>query len=412
MDEPSSNPLLSSQKNAQIQAVLHPLVLLTVSDYITRHTLRKQQGPIIGALLGQQNGREIAIEHAFECHTSEVAGEYRIDGERFAKRLEQMTTVHKDRNLEFVGWYTLLPSTGPTPTILPVHRQLLEGWNESALLVGFHPEEVLNHSVGGKLPLTIYESNYEVDDPKADQDDEDKKMDDGESKMKLKFREIPYSIETDDTEMISMNYIAGAGGNASAATAKEERVSRSVESNGKGKRRLVENPAPEDKKEPAQDDTLVLSREEDEMIASLTTRANAIKMLHSRIQLVTAYLERLPASYTNAQTSEPDSMDTDSTAPSLTVLRQIQALVGRFDLVIPSDRASFETELLHENNDVNLIGLLNNLLQGVSQAREVSRKSHIIESFENSVRGSHDYRRGGGGAHFGGYPNTGAGDLL
>lgn len=88
----SSNPLVSSQKSSQLQAILHPLVLLTVSDYITRHTLRKQEGPVIGALLGQQNGREITIEHAFECHTREapgVKGDYMLDDVKFGARLEQ-----------------------------------------------------------------------------------------------------------------------------------------------------------------------------------------------------------------------------------------------------------------------------------------------------------------------------------
>lgn len=92
MDAPSSNPLLSTQKSSQLQAVLHPLVLLTISDYITRHTLREQKGPIIGALLGQQNGREITIEHAFECHVKEapeVDGGFLIDTDKFGRRLEQ-----------------------------------------------------------------------------------------------------------------------------------------------------------------------------------------------------------------------------------------------------------------------------------------------------------------------------------
>lgn len=95
MDAPSSNPLLSTQKSSQLQAVLHPLVLLTISDYITRHTLREQKGPIIGALLGQQNGREITIEHAFECHVQEapqVEGGYLINAAKFSARLEQSTS--------------------------------------------------------------------------------------------------------------------------------------------------------------------------------------------------------------------------------------------------------------------------------------------------------------------------------
>ena len=86
------NPLLSHHKSSQLQAVLHPLVLLTISDYITRHTLRQQDGPIIGALLGQQNGRDITVEHAFECHlrqAPEQDGGYLLNPERFSARLEQ-----------------------------------------------------------------------------------------------------------------------------------------------------------------------------------------------------------------------------------------------------------------------------------------------------------------------------------
>lgn len=92
----SLNPLISSQKSSELQAVLHPLVLLTISDYITRHTLRSQPGPIVGALLGQQNGREITIEHAFDCHTKEapeVEGGYLLDPERFGARLEQSMCI-------------------------------------------------------------------------------------------------------------------------------------------------------------------------------------------------------------------------------------------------------------------------------------------------------------------------------
>ncbi|KAM5348350.1 hypothetical protein ACJ41O_008174 [Fusarium nematophilum] len=384
----AANPLLSGQKSSELQAILHPLVLLTISDYITRHTLRQQQGPIIGALLGQQNGREITIEHAFEAHTRQapdVQGGYLLDADKFGARLEQMITVHKDRQLDFVGWYTLLPPSGPTPTILPIHNQVLEGWNESAVLLGFHPEQVLDHSVGSKLPLTIYESNYEVDDPKADNDGEDKKMDDGEPTLKLKFRELPYSVETDETEMISMNYVAGSGGNATATAPKEEKATLSVESNGKGKRRLVES-QDDERKEPAQEDDTTLTPEEDEMIAALTAKTNAIKMLQSRIHLLITYLDRLPPSYVNGDAADSASMDADYTTPSPTMLRQIQALVSRLDLVIPSDEASFEREMLHEANNVNLVGLLNGIVQSVSQARDVGKKFNIVESAKAANR--------------------------
>ncbi|OAA43614.1 Mov34/MPN/PAD-1 [Metarhizium rileyi] len=414
----SPNTLISSQKSSQLQAVLHPLVLLTISDYITRHTLRQQKDPVVGALLGQQNGREITIEHAFECHMREapdVEGGYLLDDPKFGARLEQMVTVHKERQLDFVGWYTLLPLAGPTPTILPIHSQVLEGWNESALLLGFHPEEVLNHSVGGKLPLTIYESNYEVDDQRAtEQDGEDKKMDDGEATLKLRFREVPYSVETDETEMISMNYVAAGGANAAATSApastavkKDEKTARSVESTSKGKRRLVE--AENDENDTLDESGMsYLTREEEEMVASLTAKANAIKMLHSRIRLLTTYLERLPPSFISVEQQDDEGMETDYTTPSLPILRQIQAVITRLDLVIPSNKESFDQEMLRETNNANLVNLLNSVMQSLQSARDVGKKCHVIES--TKVAG----RRGVPEGYLAspGFNLPGAGDIL
>lgn len=83
------NPLLSAQKSdSGLHIALHPLVLLTISDYITRYTLRQQRGAIIGALLGQQHGREITVEHAFECRVMGT-GSFDLDEEWFAVRLQQ-----------------------------------------------------------------------------------------------------------------------------------------------------------------------------------------------------------------------------------------------------------------------------------------------------------------------------------
>lgn len=85
------NPLISTQKSTDsgLQVALHPLVLLTISDYITRHTLRQQTGPIVGALLGEQNGREITIEHAFDCRLIEVEGDVVLHKAWFEERLQQ-----------------------------------------------------------------------------------------------------------------------------------------------------------------------------------------------------------------------------------------------------------------------------------------------------------------------------------
>ena len=91
------NSLISGLKSSDssLQIALHPLVLLTISDYITRHTLRNQKGPVVGALLGQQNGREITIEHAFECLLVDVDGETILNKSWFDERLQQSKSMFR-----------------------------------------------------------------------------------------------------------------------------------------------------------------------------------------------------------------------------------------------------------------------------------------------------------------------------
>lgn len=58
--------LLAAQAPESGQRVhLHPLVLLTASDLITRHRVRELGGPVVGILLGQQQGTEVTAEYAF-----------------------------------------------------------------------------------------------------------------------------------------------------------------------------------------------------------------------------------------------------------------------------------------------------------------------------------------------------------
>lgn len=88
MDTPSLVSQKLSDSGRYVQ--LHPLVLLTISDHLTRHTARQQKGPVLGALLGQQNGQEITLEHAFECFTTTGSdGEIRLPDSWFEQRLQQ-----------------------------------------------------------------------------------------------------------------------------------------------------------------------------------------------------------------------------------------------------------------------------------------------------------------------------------
>lgn len=78
------NVLSNEKSTSGFKVALHPLVILTISDYLTRHTLRNQPGPLIGALLGQQNESHVSIEHAFEINA--LTGQ--VDVPWFMSRLE------------------------------------------------------------------------------------------------------------------------------------------------------------------------------------------------------------------------------------------------------------------------------------------------------------------------------------
>ena len=117
------------------------------------------------------------------------------------------------------------------------------------------------------------------------------------------------------------------------------------------------------------------------MISSLTARANAIKMLHSRIQLLKSYLTDLPSCYLTGATDgaatdqPPKSGFTEINHP---ILRSIQALINRLPLLVPADEAAFEQESLAEKSDVSLVALLGSLTAGTQELQEMGRKFGIV----------------------------------
>lgn len=69
--------------------ILHPLPVICIGDYVTRHDLREQPGPIVGALFGQQNGREVTIEFAYEVQTLVDGDQVTLEPSWFETRVEQ-----------------------------------------------------------------------------------------------------------------------------------------------------------------------------------------------------------------------------------------------------------------------------------------------------------------------------------
>jgi len=171
--------------------------------------------------------------------------------------------VHKSPALDLVGWFTVTAPSGPDVTHLPIHHQLLQTYNETAILLAFHPAGLVeNSSASGKLPLTIYETIYEGDS--VGDGNKSMQLDGEEPSMGIKFRELPYSIETGEAEMIGVDFVARGGGNATAIQAQVLSGTSQAEANSKKsrtKKRGKDAPAEETD---TPDDTSPLSPEDED----------------------------------------------------------------------------------------------------------------------------------------------------
>ncbi|KAL2854642.1 hypothetical protein BJX68DRAFT_264541 [Aspergillus pseudodeflectus] len=351
---------LLSQKSSDsgLHIQLHPLVLLTISDHITRHVRRGQKGPILGALLGQQHGREITVEHGFECLVVEEDsnGEIQMPNEWFVDRVKQYKDVHKVPALDLVGWWSTSPPSGPTKAHLPIHRQILQSHNESAIFLAFHPTQAQKDSSGrSKLPVSIYESVYEgesaTDGGKAMQ------VDGEEQSLNIRFREIPYTVETGEAEMIGIDTVARTARNAAVIDHSATATSTSTDPT-----KQQENLAPT---------TDLLSPEDEELIASLNTRVNAIRTLQSRISLLKSYVSGISPSSENPQGELSAQLNHS-------VLRDINSLLSNLSLLTPHENSAFAAEALAQNNDVNLVALLGQLSQSISDIKDVGKRTAIV----------------------------------
>ncbi|KAF2862474.1 hypothetical protein K470DRAFT_203880, partial [Piedraia hortae CBS 480.64] len=285
---------------------LHPLVLLVISDYITRHTLRRQDGPIVGAVMGQLDSRIYTLEHAFECKPLDG----QLDRQWFSERVEQHKRVFE--SLDAVAMFVCAPS------LTAAHHDLLQQAHEALgshvpLLLIFHADQV-NELKEGKLPISIFE--------KAD----------------AKLVQVPYEIETGEAEMIAVDSVAKGGGNATAVLPRstERSKSKSVKSD--------------------------LSAEDEDVLAALTTKVNAVRMLDNRVRLIRNHLTSLPESYlTDATSSDFPPSDANHV-----LLRNIQSLISRLHILNTLDGCASAEE---DRQDVLLDSLLTTITRSVAEAQ-------------------------------------------
>ena len=286
---------------------------------------------------------------------------------------------------------------------------MLDNYNESALLLAFHPSSVAESATkGGKLPLTIYETIWET--PSADDGDKPMQGSVETPALTRRLRELPHGIETGDAEMISVDFVARGGASGPPKTSE------------KGKEKRVTRQTKQTNGDTEQVPTDYLTSEEREAIRALKSKANAIRMLQRRIQLLLKYVRSLPrSSYLIAGHGEVFDPHPQI---SHTILRSISALVARLPMIMPSqpvtvpsqepetpreyERTVMSQESLEQDTDIALISLLAMLGDTLQSTQLMGKKAMSVEG--TRYLGSH--KRGipwsnGGGGYQGGYGGGG-----
>jgi COP9 signalosome complex subunit 6 len=140
---------------------------------------------------------------------------------------------------------------------------------------------------------------------------------------------------------------------------------------------------------------------------------NAIRMLSRRIQLLRTYLDTLPPSYLSDPSLPVNpTVDSQNQLPlNHSILRSISATLARINILAPPDSNAFTLESQQEASDVQLVNLLSSITNSVSAAKELGRKSYIVEHGKNQNKSRMGMGMMGGGGG-GGYSGEGPGNFF
>lgn len=101
------------------------------------------------------------------------------------------------------------------------------------MLLLFHPQTILDGSLtGGKLPISIYETYYEPGSEGAEKGLQVDGWGMGRQ-LQMRFRQLPFEVETGEAEMIAVDFVAKGSGSAT--------VQNSAAPPAKGKARAEES---------------------------------------------------------------------------------------------------------------------------------------------------------------------------
>jgi len=276
--------VIQKEGGSALEIALHPLILINISDHYTRARVEGRLSSDDSRVIGVLFGQQNGRK--IEIFNSFEIVFDEIDGAVIIEP-EYLKTKEEQLKKVFPDYDVLgwySTGTHSRRSDLEIHNQFME-FNESPLFLLLDTVAAKVNTKG--LPITIFESELRMvnDEPT------------------LLFAKVPYKIETGEAERISVDHVAhlSAGGN-----------------------------------------------EGSQLTAHLIGIHNAIKMLHSKIKILTEFVKL----------SSEGSLPFDHS-----LLREIAALCNLLPAI---DTRSFKEDFINEYNDALLVTYLATITKGAS----------------------------------------------
>jgi len=177
-----------------MDVMLHPLVVISMSDHYTRARVNDPQNSeisIVGILLGTISGGKIEITNSFDiiAKFDPVSGKLvEVDEPFLRRRTEAFTTVFA--NTTVVGWYESGRSVDPDDAL--VMARILAPKVETLFAMTFDRENAYNPDAKD-IPIELFEAELKGDTP---------------SEQTVSLKRTPYHVITIEAERIGVDHIA------------------------------------------------------------------------------------------------------------------------------------------------------------------------------------------------------------
>ncbi|KAJ1722763.1 COP9 signalosome complex subunit 6 [Coemansia erecta] len=348
-------------------ALVHPLVLLGISDQITRITaqyaIEPESKPKFagGVILGRQLESQFELMLSFELNMPERSsdGVPEIDFAHMSVRLEQTKLIFP--NYDVLGWYISNSNTRITKEIADLHQRFLNQY-PSALLLVFDPtltgaKDMSSEAGSGgggssmSLPISVYETlpptRVEVS----------KVLWDGES-----FDKTEFYVESASDSSIQLEE-----NTAWASRLLPMRIS--VES-GEAERIAVEHVANVSRTTEGIDPSGIVGAiggigadsgkaSTTKMAVFLSSQRNALEMLHKDIQLLEKYVGEVIA---GTAPFDPD------------VMQLVQRVLSNKPVVKNDDQ--FDLAMMQEETNYQMASYLAQITGAAASVRSLSQRSN------------------------------------